>query len=65
MNSESWGNGGIGGTSRGTNSKCTSENRRIRVLWVFFTSDNSLVIFIVINHILISGLSYPFIYLFM
>jgi len=34
-----------------------------RLLGVFFTSDNSLVIFIVINHILISDLLYLFIYL--
>ena len=35
-----------------------------RVVWVFFTSDNSLVIFIVINHIFILDLLYLFIYLF-
>ena len=33
-------------------------------VWVFFTSNNSLVIFIVINYILISDLLYLFDYLF-
>ena len=34
------------------------------LVWVFFTSDTSLVRFIVINHILISDWLYLFIYLF-